>query len=129
LGKFKNSLVIVKAPATMATVALTAESAIADTITWHVRSYHRNAVHLKLYSMNRAHQSPTTTAYAQRDYNIHRIRISCVSGERVCFGAYVVGNANSFLGVGHDPRRACSNCCYVCRGNVVSVIHNLNERP
>jgi hypothetical protein len=124
----KATLLFAKALALVAASVVTVESAAADTITWQVRSFHRNAVHLKFYSMNRARQWPTTTtAYALRDYRIHRIRISCVRGERVCYGAHVVGNVNSFWGVGHDPRRACSNCCYVCNGNVISAIHNLNE--
>lgn len=112
----------------LAGMMLACGTAQADSITWQIRSFHRNAVHVKFYSMNRNHVWPTsTTAYAIRDYNLHRMTIACVRGERVCYGAHVVGNVNAYWGVGANPRRACTNCCYICRGAVVSVVHNLNE--
>jgi hypothetical protein len=117
-----------RAAALVAALLGTAAPAAADTITWRMKSFHPNAVHVKFYSMNRNHEWPTrTTAYAIRDYKQNNMKISCVNGERICYGAYVVGNVNSYWGVGNNPKRSCTSCCYVCRGNVTTTVFNLNQ--
>jgi hypothetical protein len=43
--------------------------------------------------------------------------LSCQAGERICFGAWPVGDVNSsYWGVGPRNQYPCKNCCYVCDG-------------
>jgi hypothetical protein len=100
----------------------------ADTINWQLKSFSRNAVNVKFYSMNRNHQWPSASShYPLKDYNLHKIAISCVNGEKVCYGAVVAGG-KTYWGRGADGKRACTSCCYTCTGNVTTTVLNLNER-
>lgn len=101
---------------------------LAETLTWKMRSYHRNAVEVQFYSESRNHVWPGVgRVYALRDYDIHTYRISCIQGEKICYGAWVAGDATSYWGVGKDNRSGCRDCCYTCDGGITP-IRNLNER-
>lgn len=112
-----------------ATFAVSAVSiAQGETLTWQMRSYHRNAVEVQFYSQNRNHMWPSSgRVYALDDYKVHTFRISCVQGEKICYGAWVAGDSTSYWGAGKGGKHGCNDCCYTCNGGTTP-IRNLNER-
>ncbi|TGQ74474.1 MAG: hypothetical protein E5V49_15540 [Mesorhizobium sp.] len=42
------------------------------------------------------------------------VPISCNSGERICYGAWVDGNDQISAGVGPDNDQPCDTCCFIC---------------
>lgn len=89
----------------------------AESFTFQVRSYHPNIVQLEFYSQNSNRAWPGgSRAYELKDYKVHEYRLNCRRGEKICFGAWVKGNSNTYWGVGAHNRNRCSNCCYTCNG-------------
>lgn len=104
-------------------------SAKADSITWQIRSFHKNAVDVAFYSQNRKHVWPAANqVYVIRDFNVARYKLSCVRGETICYGAAVKGNYSLYWGVGINGKNACKGCCQTCGGDTVTTVFNLNER-
>jgi hypothetical protein len=99
-------------------------SASADTLLWRFESKHPNVVSVKLYSdSRRGHVWPNSSeVYVLDDYSVKTINISCRSGEKVCYGAWVRNRSNLYWGVGYENRNRCSNCCYTCNGGQTRVI-------
>ena len=109
--------------------AVTAVPARADTMTWQFRSYSRYTVEVKLFSQNRRVAWPTaTTSWLLRDFAVHKLPISCVAGEQICFGAAVQGSGSLTWGQGLSGRQTCQNCCYTCNEGAITKIVDLNER-
>jgi hypothetical protein len=103
-----------------------AQEASAESMTWKFRSYHKNIVNVELYSQNRRHIWPGGgEVYSLRDFDVHNVNITCVSGERICYGAWVRGNDRTYWGVGTNQRHRCEKCCYTCGGTTPVI--NLNE--
>ena len=53
-------------------------------------------------------------AYDLNDYETHSFTLNCRRGEKICFGAWVTGNASRYWGVGANNRYGCEKCCFVC---------------
>jgi hypothetical protein len=105
-----------------------ATSAQADTINWNIQSFSQNQVNVKFYSMNRNHQWPSSSShYPLKTSNATKIAISCIKGERVCYGAVVAGGTTNW-GRGPTGKAGCATCCYVCSGNVNTKLIQLNAR-
>ena len=96
-----------------------------DEMIWNFRSYDPHIVDVVLHAVSRRRAWPGgDEVYSLKDSNWHSFRLSCVPGEKICFGAGVRGNYSESWGVGVENRSGCSNCCYTCSGNEVS--WNLN---
>lgn len=50
------------------------------------------------------------------------VPIECRAGETLCYGAWVVGDTQSFWGIGPDRDRSCSDCCHVCTAKTTRTI-------
>ena len=96
----------------------------AETLEWQFRSEHPKVVDVELYSHSRrGHVWPgNNKVYVLNDYSTKTIRISCRSGEKVCYGAWVRNRSNLYWGVGYKNRNRCSSCCYTCNGGQTKVI-------
>jgi hypothetical protein len=82
---------------------------------WTVTSEYPYRVYLKFYSVatqNRAWPGDGT-AYELSDSAAHTYRLNCNSGEKVCYGAWVKGDAH-YWGVGRDNGYSCTNCFGIC---------------
>jgi len=101
-----------------------AAPASAETLLWRFESKHPNIVSVELYSdSRRGHVWPgSNKVYVLDDYSVKTINISCRSGEKVCYGAWVKNRTNLYWGVGYKNRNRCSNCCYTCNGGQTRVI-------
>ena len=96
----------------------------AETLEWQFRSEHPKVVDVELYSHSRrGHVWPgNNKVYVLNDYSTKTIRISCRSGEKVCYGAWVRNRSNLYWGVGYKNRNRCSSCCYTCNGGSTKII-------
>ncbi|MEO1200734.1 MAG: hypothetical protein AAFX39_16170 [Pseudomonadota bacterium] len=107
-------------------LATTPAPASAETLTFNVRSNHQYRVQLEFYSQWRDAAWPGNgQAYVIADYEVHAYTLNCQSGEQICYGAWVDGDASTYWGVGLNDQYGCSNCCYTCNGGATPVI-NLN---
>jgi hypothetical protein len=105
-----------------AIMAFFAGPAVADTVTFRIKSNHENKVKVKFYSQDRNHVWPsTTTSYNLDDYAFHNFRLTCQQGEKICYGAWVVGNNATYWGVGRGDKHSCSECCLTCNdGRIIA---------
>lgn len=101
----------------LAAMIMTSSVAYAESMTWYVRSAHHEAISLTFYSDDRDHAWPGgDQVYILSDRQRYRYPISCRTGEKICYGAWVRGRPDTYWGVGKDRRFGCSNCCYICDG-------------
>lgn len=109
-------------------VLLTAMTAAAqaETLTFRMQSFYPYTVHFELYSQTRNHVWPGgDQVYVLDDSAQHDSRISCMSGEKICFGAWSSGDSSTYWGVGRGDHDGCTSCCAYCNGGIVS--HRLNN--
>jgi hypothetical protein len=86
-----------------------------ETLTWEFKSMHPNIVQLEFYSQNRNAAWPGgDRAYEIRDWQWHTYRITCRTGEKICYGAWVAGDETTYWGVGLNDRHGCQGCCRTC---------------
>jgi hypothetical protein len=86
-------------------------------MTWHFRNTTNKLVAVQLYSQSRAHLWPesNTTLLIPTDGVIYKYTISCVTGEKICYGGWIAGAPNSYYwGVGYNGRDHCPSCCGTC---------------
>lgn len=99
------------------------------TMTWKFKAFHKNIVDVQLYSQNRGNVWPgSSRVWSIKNFETQNMPISCVAGERICYGAWVRGTGSSYWGVGQNQKHRCSNCCYTCQSNTATPIINLNAR-
>jgi hypothetical protein len=97
------------------------------TLTWRIQSFDKQVVNVQFYSANRKHVWPSPDkVYSIEDYEVHSYPISCIAGEKVCYGAWVRGKSSSHWGRGKDGKHGCNDCCYVCTGGTTP-IRKLND--
>lgn len=99
-------------------------TAHAETLTWRFRSDYPKIVDVELYSETRpGHVWPGhNKIYVLDDYATKTISISCWSGEKICYGAWVRNRENIYWGVGYNNRNRCQSCCYTCNGGQTQII-------
>lgn len=103
--------------AVLALAAGIAGRAGAEEVTFVIRNSHPYAVYVELYSDDRNHVWPGGgDAYYLDDGGTWNLALSCRSGERICYGAWVAGDEDTFWGVGPENRVSCTDCCYDCEG-------------
>lgn len=99
-------------------------AARADTLNWTFSSEHPSIVDLEFYSQDRNHVWPgNNKVYVIDDYAQHSYSLSCSSGERICYGAWVRGNSSVYWGAGMNDAYGCSTCCAVCGSGAVEAIN------
>lgn len=104
-------------------------SASAETVTFRVKSDHPYIVQIKFYSQNRNHVWPSAAqAYELRDSEYHNYSLTCLKGEKICFGAWDKGNPDTYWGSGPRDKFGCQNCCQLCESNRVKTT-SLNAAP
>lgn len=106
-------------------LALTALVSVAKaaTFTFNMRNSQYYAVEVELYAQNRRHVWPGAgEVYYLDDGESKQIYISCQRGEKICYGAWISGDTETFWGVGKDNQNRCRNCCYTCNGRGTRLI-------
>ncbi len=90
------------------------------TLTWVITDHTRHQLAIAFYSASRpGHEWPGLNRHWNMNGGENTYTLSCVAGEKICYGAW--DNANPYgpnWGVGLGGRAGCSNCCASCNGGV-----------
>ena len=114
---------VLLALATLATAIATSVVAEAESLTFHMRSTYPYAVSVEFYAQGRSHVWPGKgKVYVIRDDDDHTYTLSCRSGEKICYGAWVRGRTHSYWGSGYGGTEACKGCCHSCDGGETPMI-------
>jgi hypothetical protein len=98
--------------------------ASAGEVTFIMKNSHQFRVQVELYSQDRNHVWPgNNKVYILDDEETKRIPLSCNEGEKICYGAWVDGDASTYWGVGPNDKQQCEDCCYVCQGGNTETIN------
>jgi hypothetical protein len=97
--------------------------ASAADVTFQIRNNHPNAVEVELYSQDRDHVWPGGgEVYILDDGETKSMALSCKNGEKICYGAWISGDKETYWGVGPGNQETCDDCCYTCTGGNTEVI-------
>lgn len=98
-----------------------AHQASAAEMVWRFQSDYPYTVNLKLYSQERGHVWPgNDRVYVLDDYDTHKISISCIYAEKICYGAW---SGDTYWGAGQDDQYSCEDCCARCGYGDVPLKH------
>lgn len=118
------SRTIVAAAALLAALVATTSSASAADVTFMMQNNHPNAVEVELYSQDRNHVWPGNgEVYVLDDGETKQMPLSCNEGEKICYGAWIKGDPDTYWGVGPGNKEACDDCCYTCTGGATETIN------
>lgn len=111
--------------AVLVVVAGTGGAQAQSEMTWKFQNDYKYKAQVKFFSSDRkGHVWPgQDRAYNLNDGGTHAVKISCLGGEKICYGGWVTGNSKLYWGVGADGKQGCENCCFKCQGNETPVIH------
>jgi hypothetical protein len=105
-----------------------AAPARADTITFKIRSFAANQIDVRFHSTSRKVVWPARgKVWTLKDYKVHDLKLTCVTGEQICYGAVLRGNPKRYWGVGGDGKQRCAACCATCNGNNLTKVFDLNQ--
>ncbi len=104
----------------MLAVVAPATDAQAQQVTFEFTNEYGQDIQVSFYSEDRNHAWPG----GDQAYNLRRARddrwtIACRRGEKICYGAWVRGNAKTYWGVGLNRSQRCDRCCVTCDGGVL----------
>ena len=102
-----------------------ASSARSENLTWYFANDSGHAINVELYSDKRqGHVWPGNGEVWTLPPNgaTYSNPISCQRHEKICYGAWLPNDENSYWGVGHGNKVVCKNCCYDCIGKQTQVI-------
>jgi hypothetical protein len=89
--------------------------ACADNLVWRVKNSYRHKVQIAFYSQSRSVEWPgNDQGWDLNDAGTHTYNLTCVTGERICFGAWATGDPSVYWGIGARHEHGCDRCCYVC---------------
>ena len=102
---------------------LSASPVSAADVTFEMKNSHPNAVEVELYSQDRDYVWPGNgEVFLLDDGETKSMPLSCNEGEKICYGAWISGDRETYWGVGPDNKEACEDCCYTCTGGNTEVI-------
>jgi hypothetical protein len=103
--------------------ASTGASRVYSTFTFYNRNSSGWSARLKFFSKSRNWVWPGVySSWSMPADRVQRyVRLSCIRGEKVCYGAWASSNPNYYWGVGPQGNRGCVSCCYTCNGGYGSV--------
>lgn len=108
--------------AAFACLSIASPAAAAD-VTFQMQNSHPNAVEVELYSQDRDHVWPGNgEVFILDDGETKTMSLSCEGGEKICYGAWISGDKETYWGVGPGNVQACEDCCYTCQGGNTEVI-------
>jgi hypothetical protein len=98
-------------------------TAVAESMTWRVKSLHPYEVWIEFYSQRRRISWPGNgRAYPLSDSNFHDFTLSCFRGENICYGAWDGDGSGTTWGVGRNQSEGCVDCCYLCEGGTTEIV-------
>jgi len=114
---------ILAAAALLAAQFATLTPASAADVTFMMQNNHPNAVEVELYSQDRNYVWPGNgEVFILDDGETKQMPLSCEEGEKICYGAWIQGDRDTYSGVGPGSQQACDDCCYTCTGGATETI-------
>jgi hypothetical protein len=114
-----------------ATIATETKTAVAPSpqarlrgsrIVWRFTNISGAPLQYRFYAFNRRYYWPAANrAFLLFNGTSRSTAISCIRGEKVCYGAWVAGQPQIFYGRGSTGIPGCIGCCYICNGAVTKV--------
>jgi hypothetical protein len=90
-------------------------------VTFNIECEYPYAIQIAFYSQDRNVSWPgNNMAYSINDYRTHEYKLSCKSGEQICYGAWP--RSSLHWGVGLNDQYGCQNCCARCDGGTHSYV-------
>lgn len=100
-----------------------ASHASAEDLLWRFKNDNQYVVSVELYSDQRNHVWPGgDEVYTLDDGSVRTIHISCLGGERICYGAWVRNTERASWGTGRGGKGGCDDCCYSCDGGETPIL-------
>ena len=94
-------------------------SAQAGDVTFKLTNKARYSIIIKFFSQDRDWVWPGPTKHWTLDDNgEHDFRLSCVDGEKVCYGGAYDENDKTYWGLGFKGNKGCKGCCLTCGSGV-----------
>lgn len=121
MTRFALRTICVTRLAAAALVLPLAGPAWADDMAFFMKNLLPRAVAIELYSQDRQTVWPgRDKVYRLNEGEQKSVTVSCNTGETICYGAWLNGDARTYFGVGPDNAHTCKKCCAVCedRGSV-----------
>jgi hypothetical protein len=92
----------------------------AQEISFEITNDYGRDIQVEFYSQNRNHAWPG----GNRAYNLNRgdtqtYKLACQSGEKICYGGWVKGDARTYWGVGLNGKQSCDRCCVFCGDGIL----------
>jgi hypothetical protein len=93
-------------------------------LTWLIRSNFPYSVDVAFYSSTRRGLSwpGNNQVWTITNSDTQNYKLTCLAGERICYGAWPRGDPSRYWGVGSGGQQGCSNCCYTCNGGETNTI-------
>ncbi len=121
-------LLIVVAVAAMTSLFAVGSAHADETFTFRVKSDYQYKVQIAFFSQSRNHVWPGPgRAFSLDDSQTQSFPLSCESGEKICYGAWVTGDGNLSWGVGPKNDQGCKNCCFICGDADMTPVLSLSE--
>lgn len=97
--------------------------AAADDMTFFMKNSHARAVVVELKSRSRDQVWPGGgKVYLLELGEKKSVTVACEAGERICYAAWVNGDAGQSWGIGPDDDRTCDTCCRTCVGGTTETL-------
>ncbi|MEZ5810443.1 MAG: hypothetical protein R3D45_03425 [Rhizobiaceae bacterium] len=78
-------------------------------------SHAPSPVLVRLFSGDRLQSWPDDGGlFILADRSPRKFSVSCKTGERICYGAWIEGDITRFWGAGDEGRHDCDDCCHIC---------------
>jgi hypothetical protein len=103
----------------------------ADGVQFHVVNNSRWQAQIDFQSVYRDHIWPGgNKAWGLDDGDEHTYSLRCISGEKICYGAWTLGPGNTsgahYWGQGQNHNMSCIKCCVTCGAGDTPTIY-LND--
>lgn len=89
-------------------------------LVFEIANESRRDVQIEFRSQDRDHYWPAPNkAYDIARGGVERYNLQCRRDEKICYGAWVKGNAKTYWGRGFDGKQSCDACCAYCGDGTV----------
>jgi hypothetical protein len=107
-----RKLAIVVLLALVGFVSIGTQRAQAQVVNFCFENHAPYIIYVRMFSKSRNAVWPPSGGWVLDDRARHCVRLACIVGEKICFGAFDGAGRN--WGVGYNNTLGCPNCCGTC---------------
>ncbi len=97
------------------------QAASADGMAFFIDNQHPRDVAVELHGSHRVWPGGDKVYLIEKGMK-KSVPITCEAGERICWAAWVNGDAGTFWGVGPGNDQGCDDCCVICVGKTTATV-------